>query len=112
MSKYCMQCGKEIENKDMHCKYCGASQENNFGVSPHTDASGRGSLLVPIVAVLSVILVIVIVVANLTVFNNGYKKPIDNLVASINKMEYDYFEDALPEFVKKTTRGQCKTFAC
>ena len=99
MSKFCMQCGKEINDTDMHCQFCGASQENNFGASSNIKIKHKTDILVPIVAVISVILVIVIVVVNLTVLNNGYKKPIDNLVASINKMEYDYLEDALPEFV-------------
>ena len=100
MSKYCMQCGKEIGSKDMHCQYCGASQENNFGAPAHTETvKHKTDILVPVVAVISVLLVIVIVIVNLTVLNNGYKKPLDNLVASINKGEYDYFEDALPDFV-------------
>ncbi len=99
MSKFCMQCGKEIDRKDMHCQYCGASQENLPGDSVNSHNKGRGDLLVPVVAILSVILVIVIVTVNLTVLNNGYKKPLDSLFAAFNKQEYDYFEDALPDYI-------------
>ena len=100
MSKFCMQCGKEINDTDMHCQYCGASQENKFGSSANAETvKHKTDLLVPVVAVISIILVAVIVIVNLTVLNNGYKKPIDCLLASINEREYDYLEDALPEFV-------------
>ena len=99
MSKFCMQCGKEIDDRDMHCQYCGASQENNFGASPDTEIKHKTDILVPVVAVISVLLVIVIVAVNLTVLNNGYKKPLDSLFAAINKREYDYLEDAMPDYI-------------
>ena len=104
MSKYCMQCGKEIDSKDQHCQYCGASQENDFGVSKTVSAKSSGSLLVPIVAVLSVILVIIIVVVNLTIFNNGYKEPLDNLMEAIKSGEADYIEDALPDYITESDK--------
>ena len=100
MSKFCMQCGKEIEDKDLHCQYCGASQNNDFGnnSNPAVTQKSNGDHIVPIVAICSVILVIIIVIANLTIFNNGYKEPIDSLFDAIESGDIDDLEDAFPEY--------------
>ena len=109
MSKYCMQCGKEIENNDVHCPFCGASQESSFGVSPAAPAPDAepqkgSSFIVPVVAVIALILVVLIVFMNLTIFNNGFKAPIDNVVEALNSGDADYLEDALPDFIVEDDR--------
>ena len=109
MSKYCMQCGKEIENNDVHCPFCGASQESSLGVSPVAPAPDAepqkgSSFIVPVVAVIALILVVLIVFMNLTIFNNGFKAPIDNVVEALNSGDADYLEDALPDFIVEDDR--------
>lgn len=99
MSKYCMQCGKKIDDNDMHCQFCGASQDTGFdnNLKP-TNKKKKNDLIVPIVAICSIILIILIVVANLTIFNNGYKKPIEKLFDAFESGDIDDLEDALPEW--------------
>ena len=107
MSKFCMQCGKEIENDDMHCLFCGALQDNDFDSSLSVSSSDDnpsqpqkgGGIVVPIVAAAAVVLVVLIVFMNLTIFNNGYKAPIDNVIEAINSNDADYLEDSLPDFI-------------
>lgn len=101
MSKYCMQCGKQIEDNANHCQFCGASQDMGFDVTAVNGTAKKSSsgALVPVVAVVSVILVVVIVLLNLTVFNNGYEEPIENLFDAIEEGDGDYLEDALPEYM-------------
>lgn len=106
MSKFCMQCGKEIGDKDLHCQYCGASQNNDLGLNDSLNKAHKNNSdhLVPIVAVCSLILVIIIVIANLTIFNNGYKKPIDSLFDAMESGDVDDLEDAFPEYYLDSDR--------
>lgn len=101
MSKYCMKCGKQIEEKDLHCPYCGAVQENNFEVKDLSSQkeNKQKDVLVPIVAVCAVILVVIIVVLNLFVFNKGYESPIESLFDAIESEDVDDLEDALPDYL-------------
>ena len=99
MSKFCMQCGKQIGDGDAHCQYCGAAQNNSFEAKSSSEPKKSSGLLVPVVAVVALILVVVIVVLNLTLFNNGYKEPIDNLMEAISSGDVDYLEEALPDYI-------------
>ncbi len=96
MSKFCMQCGKKIADNDMHCQFCGAPQDTGFN-NP-SNKKKKNDIIVPIVAICSVILIILIVIANLTIFNNGYKKPIEKLFDAFESGDLDDLEDALPEW--------------
>ncbi len=95
-----MQCGKEINDKDNHCQYCGALQDPGFSesISQPPKEKKHNDHIVPIVAVCSVILIILIVIANLTIFNNGYRKPIDCYFDAIESGDIDDIEDALPDY--------------
>ncbi len=100
MSKYCMQCGKQIEDSANHCQFCGASQDMGFDTAAVNGKSTKNSsALVPVVAIISVILVVVIVALNLTVFNNGYEEPIENLFDAIEEGDGGYLEDAFPDYI-------------
>lgn len=102
MSKYCMQCGKEIENNANHCPFCGASQDTGFDtkeLNGGKNKSQSSSLLVPIVAIVSIIAVIIIVTMNLTIFNNAYEEPVDNFLTAIEKGDGDYLEEVIPDYM-------------
>jgi len=94
MSKYCMQCGKEVEDKANNCPYCGALQNYSF-----ENEKKKKDPVVVIVAAVTLVLAVVIVVANLTILNNGYKKPIKNLAKLIETGDIDYLEESLPEYL-------------
>ncbi|MGN0613520.1 MAG: zinc ribbon domain-containing protein [Porcipelethomonas sp.] len=100
MSKYCMQCGKEIEDNSKHCPFCGSLQDAGFEeYNKSAKKKSPGGALVPIVAVCAAALAVGIVVLNLTVLNKGYEKPIDNLLKAMETGDGDYLEDVLPDYV-------------
>ncbi len=101
MSKYCMQCGKQIDDVAKHCPFCGSSQEMGFDAVAlnKNNNKKRSSILVPAVAIVSVILVVIIVVLNLTILNDSYEKPIENFFEAIEESDGDYFIDALPDYI-------------
>lgn len=96
MSKYCMQCGKEIDDNANNCEFCGSPQNYSIENSP---VQKKKDPVVAIVAIVSVILVVLIVFANLTIFNNEYKKPIDSLIRMVETGDSDYVEDVFPEYM-------------
>lgn len=94
MSKYCMQCGKEVEDKINNCPYCGASQNYSF----ENDKKKKDPVVI-IVAGVALVLAVVIVIANLTILNNGYKKPVKNFFKMLETGDMDYIEEVLPEYL-------------
>lgn len=96
MSKFCMQCGKEIEDDASICVYCGASQESS-GLSAGADVKKK-NVLAPIIAVAVVVILVLIVIFNL-IAGGGYKKPIDNMMKSIETGKGKYIYKAMPEFL-------------
>ena len=98
MTRYCMNCGKEIDGRKSKCPYCKTphvyGEDNNvFKAEKIYDP------VVIITAVVSLILMAVIVILNLTVFNNKYKEPIDNIVSAVESGDVDYLIDAYPEYI-------------
>lgn len=92
MSRYCMQCGKETDGTAEKCPHCGAVQDTAQTVK-------KSDPLVGIVAVISTVLIVIIVVLNLTIFNNEYKKPLDNMFKAIETGDGEYLEEAFPEYL-------------
>ncbi|MGN1481043.1 zinc ribbon domain-containing protein [Porcipelethomonas sp.] len=97
MSKFCMQCGKEIEDDANICVYCGASQDGS-GSSVGADVKKKSNVWVPLVAAAAVVLLVLIIIFNL-IFGAGYKKPIDNMMKSIETGKGKYLYKSMPEFL-------------
>lgn len=99
MSKFCMQCGKEIEDGANICSFCGASQEGTTTVEGITTVNKSSNKAVAvIIAAAAVVLVILIVLFNL-LFGGGYKKPVDNMMKAIETGKGKYLYKSMPEFL-------------
>ncbi len=92
MSRYCMKCGKETDGTAEKCPFCGAVQDI-------VQTTKKSDPLVGIVAIISTVLIVIIVALNLTVFNNEYKKPLDNMFKAIETGDGEYLEEAFPEYL-------------
>ena len=76
MSKFCMQCGKEIEDDANVCVYCGSAQDTTGAAG---DGAAKKKSFIPLIAAVVVVLLVVIVIFNL-LFSGGYKQPVDNMI--------------------------------
>lgn len=97
MSKFCMQCGVQIDDNAEICSSCGAAQTAN-SVGGNGEVTGNKKSIVPVIAVAAVIVVIVLLVCKL-IFGGGYKDPIDNMFKGMETGKGKYFYKALPEFL-------------
>lgn len=92
MGRYCIKCGKETDETSEKCPFCGAVQDM-------AQTAKKSDPLVGIVAVISTVLIVIIVALNLTIFNNEYKKPLDNMFRAIETGDGEYLEEAFPEYL-------------
>lgn len=98
MSKFCMQCGKEIEDSADICTFCGAAQGGGVTYGGTDTVKNTNKAVAVIIAAAAVILVILIVLVNL-LFGGGYKKPVDNMVKAMETGKGKYLYKAMPEFL-------------
>ena len=89
MSKFCMQCGAQIDDNAEICSSCGAAQTAN-SVGGNGEVTGNKKSIVPVIAVAAVIVVIVLLVCKL-IFGGGYKDPIDNMFKGMETGKGKYF---------------------
>ena len=99
MSKFCMQCGKEIEDSADICTFCGAAQGGGVTSGGTDTVKNTNKAVAVIIAAASVILVILIVLVNLLFGGGGYKKPVDNMVKAMETGKGKYLYKAMPEFL-------------
>lgn len=99
MSKFCMQCGKEIEDSADICTFCGAAQGGGVTSGGTDTAKNTNKAVAVIIAAAAVILVILIVLVNLLFGGGGYKKPVDNMVKAMETGKGKYLYKAMPEFL-------------
>ena len=95
MSKFCMQCGKEIEDDANVCVYCGSAQ-NTTGAAG--DGAAKKKSFIPLIAAVVVVLLVVIVIFNL-LFSGGYKQPVDNMIKAIETGKGKYLYKTMPDFL-------------
>lgn len=99
MSKFCMQCGKEIEDDANICSFCGASQAGSVSAEGGLDVNKNSNKAVAVlIAAVAVVLVILIVLFNL-LFGGGYKQPVDNMMKAIETGKGKYLYKTMPEFL-------------
>lgn len=95
MSKFCMQCGKEIEDDANVCVYCGSAQ-NTTGAAG--DGAAKKKSFIPLIAAVVVVLLVVIVIFNL-LFSGGYKQPVDNMIKAIETGKGKYLYKTMHDFL-------------
>lgn len=100
MSKFCMQCGKEIDDNADVCSFCGASQGSSGTevIGADTAVKKSNSGMAVLVAAAAVVIVVLIVIFNL-LFGGGYKQPVDDMMKAIETGKGKYMYRAMPEFL-------------
>ena len=103
MSKFCENCGAEMEDTETVCKYCGPQAEAVKANEPATEgtASKAQSLDTKNIAIIGGIAaaVVILLVILFSIFGKGYKKPIDNYFKGMVKGDVDKYLSAYPEFM-------------
>ncbi|MCI7805359.1 MAG: zinc ribbon domain-containing protein [Oscillospiraceae bacterium] len=97
MSKFCMQCGTEIDDNAEICSSCGAAQTSTpDGTAESTNESKKSNA--PLIAAAAVIIVILLLIMK-ALFGGSYKEPIDNMCKAIETGKGKYLYKCMPEFV-------------
>lgn len=103
MSKFCENCGAEMEDTETVCKYCGPQAEAAKANEPAAEgkASKAQSLDTKNIAIIGGIAagVVILLVIIFSIFGKGYKKPIDNYFNGMIKGDVDKYLSAFPEFM-------------
>lgn len=105
MSKFCRQCGAQLEDDAVKCEACGYEL-----VKPEADAQPAGENAAPaaapkkldnkmigIIAGAAGVIVILIIVLVLVFSGGGYKKSIDNCIKALTTGDKALIEAAAPE---------------
>jgi len=103
MGKFCIKCGKEIDENTKVCIGCGAQLDEKTPVA----AVNRKSRLKKILIIAAT--VIVIIAAFLIYFlfiRSSYTDPLDNFCDAINKQDGEYVYDLMPEEVWEDITGK------
>lgn len=109
MSKFCENCGAEMDENDVVCNNCAPKAEEP-AVEPATEATAtteatsntakKDTKKLAIIggAIAAVVLVIVFLIFSLV--GGKYKAPIKNIVKGMNKSDAKVFLKAYPDFLK------------
>jgi len=104
MSKFCENCGAEMNDNDVVCAHCGPQADTTANVDPvaeNTTSSAKtnNTKNIAILAGVAAAVVILIVII-CSIFGKGYKKPIDNYFKGMEKGNADTYLKAFPEFME------------
>ncbi len=98
MSKFCMQCGAQIDDNAEICSSCGAAQTStSAGDAVAVNGDSKKSKAI-VIAVAAVVVVIVLLLLK-ALLGGGYKSPIDNVLKGMETGKGKYIYKAVPEFI-------------
>lgn len=122
MSKFCMQCGAQMEDNAAVCPSCGAQQEIVGSDQKQSEGAPKidlSSVQIPqidvdaiknmdsakkkkvgIIAIAAVAAIIILVILRIVFFAGDYKKPFSNYEKAINTGKGKYIYSAIPEEIK------------
>ncbi len=107
MSKFCENCGAEMDDNETVCKYCQPNANEQYAtqqpITDNTDTvrnntssaktnSTKNYAIIGGVAIAIVVLLIII-------FGGGYKKPLDYMYKGLQKCDAEIYLKAYPEFM-------------
>ncbi len=112
MSKFCQNCGTEIDDNQTVCPNCGAGAEDtnatveqtttetaNDPINSNPTPSAKPVSPKNIAILAGIIAAIVVVIAIISsIFGSGWKKPIKNYVKGMEKANSEMYLSAFPEF--------------
>lgn len=119
MSKFCENCGAEMEDNQVVCPSCGNGAEAEKAtetatateeVKTNPTSSNKSETIKKVGIIGGIVAAIVIIIAIIaSIIGSGWKKPIKNYVAGMNKCDSDKYLSAFPDFLKmKTTDSDLK----
>ena len=101
MSKFCENCGAEMNDNDVVCAHCGPQAEpvventvNETSASANSNNTKNIAIIGGIAAAVVILLVIIF-----SIFGKGWKKPINNYFKGMEKGKADTYLKAFPEFM-------------
>ncbi len=123
MSKFCMQCGAQIDDSAVSCPSCGTPQNPAFdkstvqgvNVNPEAGAAAASTPVIDIdkiknmlpekkkkaelIAVIAVIAVVILVILRLLLSAGAYKEPFSKFEDAVNSGKGKYIYRAMPEYI-------------
>lgn len=108
MSKFCENCGAEMDDNETICKYCGPKAEEKVeepvvetkGANESTSTPAQNDTKkMAIIGGAIIAAVIVLLIIIFSIVGGRYKAPIKNLVKGTNKADADIYLKAYPEFL-------------
>lgn len=106
MSKFCENCGAEMADDEVVCKYCAPQEEVKVEEPTNTTAEGaktadKKPMDVKNIAIIGGIAaaVIIILILLFSLLGGGYEKPIKNYFKGMEKSNAEMYMKAFPEFM-------------
>lgn len=113
MSKFCENCGAEMDDNEVVCKYCGPQEEkkeevkvdasNNEVKTENTETASTANKPIDtkMIAIIGGVAAIVVIILSIfiSIFTGGWKKPIDNYFKGMQKGNAKVYLKAFPEFL-------------
>lgn len=110
MSKFCENCGAEMEDNQTVCPNCGNGAEATATETVKEEASTtKVSFKDPetvkkvgiIAGIAAIVVIIIAIIASIA--GNGWKAPLKNYVKGMNKCDSDAYLSAYPDFLEMKT---------
>ncbi len=98
MSKFCMQCGAQMDDNAEICSSCGAAQTNAPDGAAVSAGETKKSSMAPLIAAAAVVVVILLLILK-ALFGGSYKEPIDNMCKAMETGKGKYLYKCMPEFL-------------
>lgn len=101
MSKFCMQCGAQMNDSDSICTSCGANQNDSspaFTAEPMLETEKKKSSNAVLIAAAALIVVVALLLLKM-LFGGSYKQPIDNMCKALETGKGKYLLKCVPEFM-------------
>lgn len=117
MSKFCENCGAEMEDNQVVCSNCGNGAEAEKVAEPVAEevkanptTSNKSDLIKKVGIIGGIVAAVAIIVAIIvSIVSSGWKKPLKNYVQGMNKCDSEKYLAAYPDFLKmKTTDSDLK----
>lgn len=96
MSKFCMQCGAQIDDNAEICSSCGSAQANSTNGDTTTALNSSKKSNVPIIAAVAVVVVVLLLILKV-LFGGSYKDPIDNMCKAMETGKGKYLYKCMPK---------------
>lgn len=104
MSKFCMQCGAQIDDNAEICTSCGANQN----AAPADGAAVKEKKSKPVLIAAVAVIIVVILLLLKALFGGSYKEPLNNMCKFMETGKGKYVYRMVPDFVIDNQLGKKK----